>query len=281
MKRTKSRRSCMRIACLGLLKMLIALTSTHLIAADEAETAHQSASHIKFVFSSPTSLPVRACLSGKCKTIAPSQEMLESIENGYSEISLDDLTLDGNPEVVLTHREEGNVNVCSNIYRYDLHSGFFSRLEIQPKQLCNYSITNRQIISSYRSKAKWHEDIYSIKDDGLVLEISDSCVGCDQVERTVYLPGGKTEQLLVTNNIDHRLRTPLSTTITSRKATLYREPGLKAPTKMYLVEGDKVDLIAFTETENSGFWYQIKYATAKGKLIIAWLNCNDLRICQM
>ncbi|WP_152529060.1 SH3 domain-containing protein [Stutzerimonas azotifigens] len=281
MHKTLCKRSRTRIACLGVLKTLIALASLHTMAADEAEKAHRAANHIKFVVPSPTSLPVKACLSGECKTIAPSQDMLKSIESGYSEISLEDMTLDGNPEVVLTHRAGSNVNVCSEIFRYDFHSNSFTRLKAGPKQLCNYYEKDGQIISSYRSGAKWHEDIYSIKGDDFVLEASDSCVGCDHIERTIYLSGGRTEHLLVTDNVDYKLRAPLSTTVTSRKAILYEEPSVKSPTKMYLVKGDKVNLIEYTETENSGFWYKIKYINTKGKIIIAWLNCDDLQVCQM
>ena len=228
---------------------------------------------------SGTELSITACHEGMCKTITIPETMLDTIDNGYSQISLEDLTLDGISEVILTHNAEGSVNACSKVYRYDSEIETLRSMDKPQSQLCNYSIENDYLISSYRSGAKWHEDIYKIKNNDLILTISDSCIGCDYINRALYLDGRKTENLLVKNSPDYRLRAPISTTVTSEKATLYSEPNINKTTKMYLINGDVVALTDATSDENY-FWYKIRYVTKKGTLINAWLHCEDINFCE-
>jgi len=252
--------------------VLFAFTST--LAATNKEKAT-----ILSVNDSGTNLSITACHEGMCKAIAIPETMLDAIDNGYSQISLEDLTLDGISEVILTHTAEGSVNACSKVYRYDSENETLRPMDKLQSQLCNYSIKNNYLISSYRIGAKWHEDIYKIKNNDLILTISDSCIGCDYINRTLYLGGRKTGKLLVENSLDYRLRTPLSTTVISKKATLYSEPNINQATKMYLINGDEVALTDATSDENY-FWYKIRYVTKKGTLIDAWLHCEDISFCE-
>lgn len=252
--------------------VLFALTST--LAATNREKAT-----ILSVNDSGTDLSITACHEGMCKAITIPETMLDAIDNGYSQISVEDLTLDGVSEVILTHNAEGSVNACSKAYRYNSENETLRPMDKLQSQLCNYSIKNDYLISSYRSGAKWHEDIYKIEDNDLILTISDSCIGCEYINRTLYLGGRKTENLLVENSHDYRLRTPISSTVVSKRATLYSEPNINQATKMYLINGDEVALTDATSDENY-FWYKIRYVTKKGALIDAWLHCEDISFCE-
>lgn len=252
--------------------VLFAFTST--LAATNKEKAT-----ILSVNDSGTNLSITACHEGMCKAIAIPETMLDAIDNGYSQISLEDLTLDGISEVILTHNAEGSVNACSKAYRYNSENETLRPMDKLQSQLCNYSIKNDYLISSYRSGAKWHEDIYKIKDNDLILTISDSCIGCEYINRALYLGGRKTENLLVENSLDYRLRTPISSTVVSKRATLYSEPNINQATKMHLINGDEVALTDATSDENY-FWYKIRYVTKKGTLIDAWLHCEDISFCE-
>lgn len=270
-----------RLAFLSAMQCILAFSSTTALAANEAEKTVPSTAQIQLALTGSALWPVEACLSGSCKHVAAPQDMLNEIENGYSKLSLDDLTMDGVPELVLTHAEEGNVNACSEIYQYDSNKSSFIKLQNVQNQICNHEVTGNRIISKYRTGAKWHEDFYTAKNGRLVLEASDSCVGCDHIERTLYLLNGRTEHVLVTDNAEYNLRVPVSATITSRKALLHSEPRNSQPTKMYLVEGDKVTLTEFTEAEDGSFWYRVRYITTEGKKIVAWMSCSDLRISEI
>jgi|TARA_R100000541_G_scaffold13610_5_gene22666 hypothetical protein len=256
------------------------MSTASYLAADEAETAKLSNGALKLVLTDSPSLPAKICNQEDCDRIGFPKGAQESIANGYSDASLEDLTGDGIPELILTHAEEGSVNTCSAIYRYDSTRSSFVKFKAFSKQICNYTVKDSHIISSYRSGAKWHEDIYAIESGNPVLKFTDSCVGCDYIERTIHLQEDKVEHLLVTNDSNHNQRVPLSTVVTSPKATLYKAPSFDQATTMYLVTGDKVILTDFTETESNSFWYKIKYVTAKEKVITAWISCNDLDICK-
>lgn len=223
-------------------------------------------------------LSITACQAERCTALTPPSDMLAAIRDGYNQISVDDLTLDRTPEIILTHSAEGSVNTCTRIYRYDAALGALRPLDDSKRQLCNYTVTHNHVISRYRSAATWHEDIYERKNNDLELVYSDSCVGCDAIKRTRYLDGARTDTVLVTNNLDHWLRTPISTTVLSKKATLYREPHIDQPTKAYLISGDEVVLTDVT-SDDDNFWYRIRYTTVKGKPIEGWLRCDDTKLC--
>lgn len=252
--------------------VLLAVTSSF------AATNREKATMLS-VNDSGTDLSITACHEGMCKAITIPETMLDAINNEYSQISLEDLTLDGISEVILTHNAESSVNACSKVYRYDSEYETLRPMDKLQSQLCNYSIKDKHLISSYRSGAKWHEDIYKIENNDLILTISDNCIGCDHINRTLYLGERKTENLLVANSLDYRLRTPISKTVISKKATLYSEPNINQTTKMYLINGDVVALTDATSDENY-FWYKIRYVTKKGTLINAWLHCEDINFCE-
>lgn len=268
------------IFCTITISLFVALLNSSAMASEKSPITSTAEDTTNFVVTkSLHSLSISACIKDTCRAITPPQDMLNSIKNGYSKVTVEDLTLDGSPEIVLTHEAEGSVNACSKVYQYNSAENSFTYLDSLPKQLCNYAIKNNYLVSSYKNNAKWHEDIYKIENNKLLLKISDNCIGCDYISRTIYLPKDKTDHTLVTNNLDYTLRTQLSTSVISMKAMLYQEPNENSITKMYLIRDDKVALTDFTVTKSDDFWYQIRYTTKKGGIIKAWLKCDDIKYC--
>lgn len=273
------KQSGMRISYL-LMSALLGLSGIDAIATEKSKKESASIAHTSVVVTDLSSLfSIKVCHEDICRTITSPRDMLESIDDGYSKITTEDLTLDGLPEIILTHAQEGGVNACSKVYRYDSNQNTFIIMDNFHNQLCNHKIKNGHLISSYRSGAVWHEDIYKIENNDLILKITDSCIECGYIKRTIFYPDRKTDYLLVTDNPDYTLRTPLLTDIKSPKAMLYKEPSTNLVTEMYLIKGDEVTLTDFAYSEDDAFWYKIRYITQKGNTIEAWLKCEEIEFC--
>ncbi|WP_139228010.1 hypothetical protein [Ectopseudomonas toyotomiensis] len=226
-------------------------------------------------------LSIQDCDFSECKDVRLPASFLKSFNEGYSNIYIEDVTSDGHPEVILTGPEHGVVNICSKIYIYHGGGGELKEITGFKHQICNYRIKNGRLISSYRSEAKWHEDVYLVSGDKIALELSDSCIGCDEVNRTIYLPDGETEKMMVSSDADYTLRKPIFSKIIADRAALYGGPDASKKTKMYLIKNDSVALLDFRETESSTrYWYKVKYITNKGKEIKAWVICDSLEYCK-
>lgn len=65
--------------------------------------------------------------------------------------------------------------------------------------------------------------------------------------------------------------------VTAGKAWLYSEASNTSLTKMYLVKGDKVQLLEFDDS--NGLWYFLKYSSKENRAILKWVKCEDLAIC--
>lgn len=231
-----------------------------------------------FVNGSGATISIKLCHESSCEPIKTPATMLNAMDDGYSHISLEDLTLDGVNEIILTHSVEGNVNVCSTVFQYNNESKKIQALSDLRNQICNYSINKSNLISTYKDGAKWHEDIYEIDKNSLRLTFSDSCIGCEYIKRTFYSDKAITETLLVTDNPNYLLRTPISTTVVSNKAVLYTEPNIKRASRMYLIRGDEV-FLTNDSSDESNFWFKIRYITKKSKKINAWIKCEDIEHC--
>ncbi|WP_269503130.1 hypothetical protein [Burkholderia sp. IMCC1007] len=134
------------------------------------------------------------------------------------------------------------------------------------------------MISSYRLDAKQYEDVYKLKNGRYQIAISDACVGCDEVFRSVYTDGKISEKLIVTNQQDYAQRTPVTTVVVSDRARLYNNHSDSSATEMYLLKGDKVQLVEFNG--ENGLWYFVKYLSKRRGAILKWAKCEDLAICK-
>lgn len=66
--------------------------------------------------------------------------------------------------------------------------------------------------------------------------------------------------------------------VTSDKAPLFRSPGTSAPSSMYLVKGDQVEIVDASKLADG--WCLVRYVTKSGKTIENWARTRDLNLPQ-
>jgi hypothetical protein len=210
-----------------------------------------------------------------CKSIEPTGDLKKAIDDGYENLSVVDIYKDGNREIAAT---SGGGDGCSKFFSYDRASNRFYVLIFSGRDICNFRVEGDSLISSYRLDARQYEDIYKLKKGRYQIAITDACVGCDEVSRSVYVDGKISEKIIVTNQRDYAKRMPVTTMVVADKARLYDDHSDSSSVKMYLLKGDKVQLVDFN-SEN-GLWYLVKYFTKRHGAILKWIKCEDLAICK-
>ena len=65
-----------------------------------------------------------------------------------------------------------------------------------------------------------------------------------------------------------------ASSVSSDKARLFQSPSLASRTTMYLVKGDRVDII--DDSKLDAGWCRIRYVGKSGKPIVAWIQSSDL-----
>ncbi|WP_124669907.1 hypothetical protein [Burkholderia seminalis] len=219
---------------------------------------------------------IRDCSgSSTCRSIEPAGDLKKAIEDGYENLAIVDIYKDGSKEIAAT---SGGADGCSKFFSYDRTSRRFSVLRFSDRDICNFRVEGGRLISSYRFDGKQYEDVYKLENGGYQIAISDACVGCDEVSRSVYADGKISEKIIVTNQRDYVKRTPVITTVVADKAGLYDDHSGSSLAKMYLLRGDRVQLADFN-SEN-GLWYLVKYFTRRHGAILKWIKCEDLAICE-
>lgn len=210
-----------------------------------------------------------------CEEIPKTGDMRKAIADGYEQISIVDIYQDGGQEVAAT-----SADGCSRFFSFDRATRKFYAISFDGtgRDICNYQIHANHLISSYKLDSKQYEDIYDLKNDTYQLVLSDGCVGCDQVARSVYQDGRLSEKLLVSNQNGYNQRQPLASSVLSGKAWLYSAPSSASKTNMYLIKGDRVQLLEFNDA--NGFWYFIKFRSKGNKFALKWVKCEDLAVCQ-
>ncbi|MBW9107029.1 hypothetical protein [Paraburkholderia phenoliruptrix] len=218
---------------------------------------------------------VRLCnAKSVCKNITPTAELKKAIDEGYENLSLVDIYRDGDEKLVAT-----SAGGCSKFFLFNRATQTFSPISFvgNGRDICNYKVEGRRLISSYKLDSKQYEDVYRIKDGAYQLIVSDGCVGCDQITRSVYHDGELSAKLLVTNETKYGKRRPIISSVRAEWAALYSAASDTSMTKLYLVEGDKVQLLDFDDS--NGLWYLVRYVSKQNRSITKWVRCKDLTIC--
>jgi len=199
----------------------------------------------------------------------------KAIDDGYDNLTIVDLYNDGNQKVAATSPGE-----CTRFFSLDFTTKKFSDVyfEGNGRDVCNYKIDGNRLISSYKFDSKQYEDVYELKNGAYRLILSDECIGCDQIARSVYTNGRVTEKLLVTNQRDYARRRPATSSVATKKAWLYAKPSNAARTQSYLSEGDAVELIEFYDADE--LWFLARHLSDKIKGSPKWIRCADLLICK-
>ena len=223
-----------------------------------------------------TPLAISVSLQGNSYSLSLPADFMRQIEGLYSDVYIEDLNGDGIGEVIF-RLEGGDVNICFKVLHYRSASNTLTEMDFGDGGLCNFQIENGYIIGSYRYGSTWSEYVYRTRNEIVKLEILDSCVGCGEIKRKEYHSDGSVTRLLVSDNIDHKRRVPLSATISSLRAVIFSSPETSKHTKKYLIQGDEITLLDFFKDNDGRDWIEFRYSG--GAVIEGWLKCSDLENC--
>lgn len=221
-------------------------------------------------------LAISVYIQGRSQQLTLPPKFLKDAEDLYGDVYIRDLNGDGIGEVIFP-LEGGNVNNCSKVLHYRVIDNSLSELIFDAGDLCNFKIGQDYVISSYRDGSVWKEYIYRFREGLAKIEVIDNCVGCGEIKREVYNPDGSVARLLVSDNVDFRLRVPLMTSVTSSKAIVFSSPENPKKTKKYLVGGDEIMLLDFFKDDDGEDWVKFRYV---GVVVTeGWVKCTDLKYC--
>jgi hypothetical protein len=219
-------------------------------------------------------LRVSASIQGKLYTPSLPADFMSQVDGLYSDVHIDDLNGDGEWELVFD-LVGSDVNHCSKVLHYNENDHSFSEWLFKGGGLCNPISRGAFLISSYRDGASWTEDVYIMKDGKPDLHITDSCVGCYEVRRKMYVPGKQPVKVLVTDDVEFERRIPLKASVTSLRAKVFSFPDSSWPTKKYLIRGDKITLIDFDKSKDGQYWAEFRFIGAN-VTTVGWLKYSDL-----
>ncbi|CAD5110599.1 hypothetical protein [Zestomonas carbonaria] len=218
-------------------------------------------------------LKIESCIKEKCKTINLPKELTEQYEEDH-EITIDDIDRNNTPEIVATAH---GVNRCSTFYKYESDTNSLKAISPTEKTICNYTTFGEYVFSKHRDGATWYEEVYRREDGQLILIGKDRCLGCGQVFRTIYQDKKPIEKMVVNDKESYFDRTQLSSVVSVDKSILFNEPSDSSPTKMYLIKGDSVQLVDYSDEGNG--WYLVRYNHPQKTAIQKWVHCSDLKVC--
>lgn len=210
-----------------------------------------------------------ACTSKKCDNLVFPSVVKKYIEDGFSEVKVDYIF--NAKYLLLTSNHD--VNKCSILF--EIKDRLIKNTPILggDGKLCNLSILNNIIISSWRDKGVWSEDIYKIEVGGTWnLLFNDRCIGCQQVKRSIFKNGEVYKTALLSDGDDFSSRKNLSGKIEVVKSFLYSSPNEQGKIKAYLVKGDSFMLL---DMSDNGEYYKIEYKSSSGKKYIYWIKSDD------
>lgn len=222
----------------------------------------------------PLSLSVMK--EGSEKAVIIPRDLILGTEEIYSSVALDDVDGDGVGEVIMTIPVEGGVNSCSKVFRYDSEQNTVVEMKFSGGGVCNYRKDGRFLVSSYRDAAAWVEDAYVFEGDSFYLAYKDECVGCGYIFRSEFDSRGVVVEYLVSDGENLNKREPVVFSVSSGRAYIFSEPSMRHRSKKYLVRGDKVLALGFSNS-NGESWVKIRF---NGKVVTeGWLLCTDIGRC--
>lgn len=212
------------------------------------------------------------CTAISCEGVTLPSSARKFIEKGYEHIEVS--VLDNDKYLYLS--TESDVNKCSVIFKF--HDDKIEDIPFagEDGNLCNISKVNGNIVSSWRDKGVWYNDIYQVlPGKKWVLLFTDSCVDCQQVKRIYYKNGIVSHEVLMTGGHNHETRKPLYGIISVQKAPLYSNPDEEGKTKAYLVKNDEFALVNMSD---DGSFYKINYKSSLGKEALYWIKSDDFEV---
>lgn len=222
----------------------------------------------KILLEKNASLSISVIDDGQFFRLQAPVAFLKEIEGIYDDVLTEDINGDGIDEI-LFQLGTGQVNKCFKVLRYPGAGKSLVEMVFERGEICNFRKEKSYLISSYRDMAIWNEDAYELKSDTVRLVMSDSCVGCGNIQRNIYGVDGTVAQIVVSDEEDFEDRVPITKVVRVLKSKIYTSPDNKGSTKKYLVRGDRVSILGF-----EGDWVRFRYigvVTTEG-----WVRSEDL-----
>lgn len=82
------------------------------------------------------------------------------------------------------------------------------------------------------------------------------------------------ERVVLNGILDYINKLDASSSINTSKSYLYSSPDESSITKAYLVAGDKVKVIQFSQNKK---WVKVGYVSPKGKPLVKWVKSEDIK----
>lgn len=183
-----------------------------------------------------------------------------------------DLDNDGIPEVEIIFKELGGQNGPLSLFlKYDSTTNQIKTI-VSNTDLHNVKYCDGYIISSYSDVGFWYEVVskYDIKSNKIISEYKDKDGSTDL--GLLRYKNNYTQIVDKNKNILDRQILSLNLKL---KSSLYKSPSESSITKMYLLAGDKVNLLDTKTDENGQEWYYISYQGKKE--VKAWIKAEAVK----
>lgn len=185
------------------------------------------------------------------------------------QVQLDDLNFDGYTDIAIASSYGYmGVNIFSTVFIYDASQ---ARYEQYPDELSNISLDVKQqrLLTGTKSGPRYYTDTYDFV-AGNPYKISQSVMLLDNLEKTTFY--NHAGEVVRAQIFDSNTQQTAVRPIQQKRAYLYHEPNDENRSKMYIVEGDSVELLDSAGTWDD--WLLIRY---QGKQVLEmWIKTEAL-----
>jgi hypothetical protein len=157
-----------------------------------------------------------------------------------------DFNFDGYQDIALFEGSGyGGVNQFYRLMLWDKSKGEFKPFQTSVG-LPSLNTKKQTLVSAQRSGPRWYSSVFHFKDGKLVQRDEEAMIDGELSKVEIYDGKDKLLKTLITDKDDYTLDTPTATrNIRLEKAWLYNKPDFDSKTKMYVIKGDKVELLDF------------------------------------
>ncbi len=138
------------------------------------------------------------------------------------------------------------------------------------------AVQQQALRSSARSGPRWYESTFQFKQGKLSQRIETVMIDDELSHMQFFNAAGKLLGAIVTADPETASlqSKPVSRTVIVDKLALYNKPDEASKTKMYVIAGDKVELLNYRQDESWTDWYLMRF---KGSRVVEkWVKAEGL-----
>lgn len=217
--------------------------------------------------------------NGKTQSLGELPDVPEGAMEIDSLIIQDDFNFDGMGDVgLLEGVGYGGVNMFYRLFFWDKTAGRFQEFK---QEVSNPTLTTatKTLNSAQRSGPRWYTTDFRFKNGKPYTWMETVVVSPegDLYHARIYQPDGKLLKTLVAATTDpagiNEKTKPAVRKIVVDKAPLYSKADVATKTRMYVIKGDKVELLDYAADEQQE-WFFIRY---KGQQVVEkWVEASAL-----